>query len=277
LYGRIFKRTILLVLLGIIYNGGLELAGVANTRFVGVLGLIGIGYGCAALISLNFSVIGQAIWFAAIVLGYWFALIWIPVPGFGAGVITPEGSLASYLDQHLLPGRLYGGTFDPEGIMSCISGVSMALAGAMTGHWLRNPKPAPMNKAFGLFIAGIICVITATVWSGYLPIIKHIWTGSFVLLAGGLSLLLLGLFYLVIDVIRLKKWAIPLTVIGTNSITIYMAARILNFGDIANFFFGGLAHIVPQSYREILMCLAVLLLEWLFLYVLYRKKIFLRL
>jgi predicted acyltransferase len=277
LYEHIFRRMFLLVLFGIIYNGGLELTGVTNTRFASVLGLIGIGYCVASLIALNFSYIEQAVWFAAIIVGYWFALFWIPVPNFGAGIITPEGSLASYIDQRFLPGKLYGGTFDPEGIMSCISGISMALGGAIAGHWLRIPKLMPKIKVAGLFIAGIVCVTTGIVWGRYLPIIKHIWTGSFVILALGLSLFLLGLFYLIIDVIGLKKWAILFTVVGMNSITIYMAVQFVNFNYTAKALFGGFIHLVPQSCREILMCLAVLFLEWLFLYVLYRRKIFLRL
>ena len=275
LYVRITRRLIALVVLGVVYNGGLQMAGLENTRIASVLGLIGIGYFFAALIVLNFGIRGQIVWFVGILLGYWAALEWIPVPGFGAGVLTPEGSLATYIDQLLLPGRILR-QYDPEGIMPCLSGISMALAGAMTGHWLKREDKSKQMKALGLFVAGIGCLIVGKIWGIYLPIVKNMWTGSFVIYAAGWSLLLLSVFYTIIDVLGFKKWAFAYVVVGMNSITIYLACRMINFGFTSRFLFGGIAKFVDEPFGPVLLAVGVLLLEWLFLYFLYRKKTFLR-
>jgi len=274
-YARITRRLIALVVLGVVYNGGLQMDGLENTRIASVLGLIGIGYFFAALIVLNFGIRGQIVWFVGILLGYWAALEWIPVPGFGAGVLTPEGSLATYIDQLLLPGRILR-HYDPEGIMPCLSGISMALAGAITGHWLKTEDKTKWIKALGLFIAAIGCLIVGKIWGIYFPIVKNMWTGSFVIYAAGWSLLLLSVFYTIIDVLGFKKWAFIYVVVGMNSIMIYLACRMINFGFTSRFLFGGIAKFVDEPFGPVLLAAGVLLLEWLFLYFLYRKKIFLR-
>ncbi len=274
IYLRITIRLFLLLLLGVIYNGGLSFSGYENTRFGSVLGFIGVGYFFAAIIVMNCSIRAQIAWFLGILLGYWAAVYWIPVPNVGAGVITPEGSLATYIDQMLMPGRLHSGPYDPQGILPCISGVSTALAGAITGYWLRRENTGKWIKALGLLIGGLVCVGIGVLWGQCFPIIKNLWSGSFVLLTAGLSLLLLTLFYTVIDCIGLKKWAIIFIVVGVNPITIYMANRIIHFGHTANFMFSGLIQKVPQQHHSTLYWVSVLLAEWLFLYFLYRKKIF---
>ncbi len=276
-YFRIFRRMILLVILGIIYNGALKFSGFHETRFASVLGQIGIGYFFASLIVLNFNIRNQVLFFLAILLGYWALLMLIPVPGFGRGVLTPEGSLSAYIDRILLPGRLHGGNYDPEGIMSAFSGISVALAGAFAGQWLRNKNIMPVKKALGLIIAGAVIVLIAIACSKFLPFIKNIWSGSFVLLTAGLSSILLGIFYLVIDVLEWKKWSFVFTVIGMNSITIYIGSKLINFKYTAEFIFGGIINLLPELYQKTFLYLAILILEWLLLYVLYRKKIFLRL
>lgn len=275
IYVRIARRLVALFALGVIYNGGLNMAGLENTRIASVLGLIGIGYFFAALIVLNFGIKGQVMWFVGILLGYWAAMELIPVPGFGAGILTPEGSLATYIDQSLLPGRVLR-QYDPEGIMPCISGVSMALAGAITGHWLKRQDKSEWIKALGLFIAAIVCLIFGKVWGIYFPIVKNMWSGSFVVYTAGWSLLLLSVFYVLIDVLNFKKWAFAFVVVGMNSITIYLAYRIINFGFTSKFLFGGVINFAEEPLRPVLSMIGVLFLEWMFLYFLYRKKIFLR-
>jgi predicted acyltransferase len=274
---RVFRRMILLVLLGILYNGALKFSGFHDTRFASVLGHIGIGYFFASLIVLNFSFRNQVLWFLGILLGYWALLMLVPVPGFGAGVLTPEGCLPAYIDRLLLPSRLHGGIYDPEGIMSAISGISTALAGAFAGQLLRKENITQIKKAGGLFIAGITFILIALVWSKFLPFIKNIWSGSFVMLTAGMSSLLLGTFYFIIDVLEWKKWAFVFTVIGMNSITIYIGSKLIDFKYTADFIFGGTIKSLPELYQKPFLYLAILILEWLLLYALYRKKIFLRL
>ena len=276
IYFRISRRLVILVVLGVIYNGGLAFAGMEKTRFASVLGLIGIGYFFAFLIVMHFQKRGQLIFCGGILLAYWAALSWIPVPEFGAGQLTGEGSLASYIDRLFMPGRLYGGQYDPEGILQSLSGISLALIGAMAGQWLARQDRQKWTKALGLLIAGVVLVAAGLIWGQFYPVIKKLWTGSFILLAAGWSLLLLSVFYCVIDCIGLKKWAIVFTVIGMNPITIYLADRLIDFKHMNDFLFGGLINLAAEPYRLILYCVGLLLLKWLMLYFLYRKKVFLK-
>jgi predicted acyltransferase len=274
------RRMLLLVVLGIVYNGGLAFSGVAATRFASVLGFIGIGYFFAAVIAMNSKTRWQVVWLLAILLGYWAALEWIPVPGVGAGKITPKESLSSWLDQQYLPGRLHvQDCYDPQGILPCISGIATALAGVLTGQWLRKADRKAAMKTLGLFLAGAACLGLGQLWGLACPIIKNLWTSSFVLKTAGLSLLLLGLFYLVIDVWGFKKWAFAFVVIGMNSITIYMACRLIDFRYTAKYLFDGLIHLSPQNlelYKLLMLDAATLALMWMFLFFLHRKKVFLR-
>lgn len=276
IYFRITRRFILLLLLGVVYNGGLQLSGYDNTRFGSVLGFIGVGYFFAALIVLNCRIKGQIICFLGILLGYWAAVELIPVPGIGAGVITPEGSLATYIDQAWMPGKIYFGLYDPQGILPCISGISTALAGAITGHWLKMPDRNKWLKLVGLIIGGVVCVAVGILWGMQFPIIKNLWSGSFVMLTAGISLLLLSIFFFLMDVLGLKKWAIFFTVIGVNPITIYLGLRIINFHHTKDFIFGGLIKQFDSSLHGLLNSVLFILTWWLVLLLFYRKKIFLK-
>ena len=276
IYFRISRRFVLLLLLGVIYNGGLQLSGYENTRFGSVLRFIGVGYFFAALIVMNCRIKSQVIWFIGILLGYWAAVEWIPVPGIGAGVITPQGSLATYIDQVWMPGRFHAGLYDPQGILPCISSVSTALAGAITGYWLKHPDRNKWLKAAGLLVGGIACVLIGILWSQCFPIIKNLWTGSFVMLTAGISLLLLSFFYFIMDVLGWKKWAIFFIVIGVNPITIYLGQRIINFHQSKNFLFGGLINLFDPSLHNLLNNIFFIVTWWLVLLYFYRKKIFLK-
>lgn len=276
LYGRLVRRLLLLILLGVVYNGGLAFNGVDNTRFASVLGFIGVGYFFAAMIVLHCNIRLQIAWFLALLLGYWAALQWIPVPDIGAGVITPQGSLATWMDQQFLPGRFHFKLYDPQGIMPCISAIPTALAGALTGHWLRQANVNPWTRALGLFVGGLICLLAGWTWGQSYPIIKNLWTGSFVLWTAGLSLLLLSLFYTVIDVLGYRKWAFVFVVVGMNPITIYLADRMIDFEHTVDFVFSGAIRLTPEVYWPFLFWSLMLAVKWLLLYYLYRRKLFLR-
>jgi hypothetical protein len=131
-------------------------------------------------------------------------------------------------------------------------------------------------KALGLVLAGLACLGLGTLWGQVFPIIKILWTSSYVLIAGGWSLLLLALFYTIIDVLKFRAWAFFFVVIGVNAITIYVASRIIPFDQIAQFFFGGIVRIAEEPYRPLILPIVTLALEWLFLLYLYRNKTFLR-
>ncbi len=281
IYRHLFKRMFLLILLGLIHNGLTEHLDFEHQRYSSVLARIGIGWFFAAVIVLNTSLRGQIFWFFGILLGYFAILKLIPVPGFGAGDLSPQGNLAAYIDRMILPGRLccyeYG---DNEGLLSHIPAVATALLGALSGHLLisNDKKLNGLKKGLILLAAGIISLGLGELWSilGF-PIIKNLWTSSFVLYAGGWSLILLAVFYMVIDVWKFKKWTFPFIVIGMNSITIYMLnSGIMDFGQMGRFFFGGLAHYFSEAAGQVILVSGSLLCMWLVLYLLYRNKIFLK-
>jgi predicted acyltransferase len=279
IYLHLFKRLIILILLGLVVNGLLRFD-FEKQRYASVLGRIGLAWFFAAVIVLNTSVRGQIIWFAGILISYWAVMKLVPVPGFGAGVLTPEGNLAAFIDQKLLPGRFCCYTFgDNEGIISNFPAICTALLGTFTGHLLisKNEKLTGLKKGLIIVAAGIVSLFVGKLWSFNFPIIKNLWTSTFVLFAGGWSLILLGIFYLVIDVWGFKKWIFPFVVIGLNSITIYVVRTgIIDFWQMAKYFFGGIADKVSVPAQPVIMAVGAILCMWTFLYILYRNKIFLK-
>ena len=278
IYRHIITRGLVLVFLGVVYNGLLHFD-FEHLRYASVLGRIGLGWMFAALIVMNSNIKWQAIWCGIILLGYWAILKLIPVPGYGAGVLTMDGSIVGYVDRLLLPGKLYRGIHDPEGILSTIPAVSTALLGMMTGYLLRikNVKFSAYTKLWIMAGTGVVLVLLSQLWNLALPINKNLWTSSFVFITAGFSLLFLSLFYLIIDIWRIRWWVLPFVVIGLNPITIYLAhGGMINFSATANYFFGGLIRFAPDANQPFWFALAAFIVSWLFLYFLYRKKIFLK-
>ena len=277
LFNKILKRGIILVLLGIIYNGALK-NGFANMRVASVLAQIGLGYLFAATIVLyTKSFKTRLAWLIGILSGIAILQLFVPVPGYGAGLLDPEGGMNAWIDRMFLPGRLYGGTFDPEGLLCIVSAITVTLMGTFAGSFLRDGEPASRQKAGKLAITGAALVVVALALSPVYPIIKAAWTVPFNLLTAGIGFLLMSLFYFSIDV---KGWTKGIVsykilffkVIGMNSITIYLAVDIINFGLISQFFVGWLAAPLGQW----IVILGAIIIEWLLLYYLYTKKIFLR-
>ncbi len=270
----IFRRFAVLFLLGLVYNGilGFDFGGM---RYAGVLQRIALCYLFASIIFIHTTIRGQAIWAGAILLVYWAAMMLIPVPGFGAGVLTPEGNLASFIDRMFLPGRFccfeYG---DNEGILSTIPAVSTALLGVLAGHWLRTDR-TPRAKTFGLLVAGGASLVLALLWNIVFPINKLLWTSSYVLLAAGWSLLFLAAFYWFIDARGYRSWAFPFIIVGMNAITIYIVQDLFDFGSVAQIFIHGFVDYLG-GFKPLFAATAVLTVKWLFLWFLYRQKIFLK-
>ena len=269
----IIKRGFLLILIGMILNGLMRFD-FQNMRWAGVLQRIGACYLIGALIVTYTHWRWQAVFAGAILLLYWTAAALVPVPGFGAGVMTVEGCLSSYIDQLLLPGKLCYGYGDNEGLLSTLPAVSTVLIGVLAGHWLRSDN-SQTRKVLCLAGAGAVCLILGTIWGTVFPIIKIIWTSSFVLVAAGWSLLLLSVFYLIIDVLKFRKWAFFFVVIGANAITIYVLGWIVNFTRIAEYLVGGLA-VGAGSGGELVWAIGTIAVEWLLLLMLYRKRIFIK-
>lgn len=277
IYRSLIKRTVILILLGMIVNHAQNLNGYENTRFASVLGRIALSCFFAALIFLNTSLRGQLISFFVLLLGYWAALMLIPVPAFGAGVLTPEGNLPAYIDRMLLPGLALRKVYDPEGLLSTIPAIATALLGVFGGQFLRHSfdKINKLRKGIILFIAGIILLLLGLLWNHVFPINKNMWTSSFVLYAGGWSVLLLSVFYLVIDVWEMRKWSMPLVWIGMNSILIYMASHgVVNFESSSQFLFGGLINLTPEIWHLTWLWVGVAIIQFVLLYFLFKKRLF---
>jgi predicted acyltransferase len=272
LYLHIIKRTIVLILLGLVLNGLLQF-NLAEMRWPGVLQRIGLCYLFAALLVTRTGWLVQSLVAGGLLLGYWALVMFVPVPSSGTGVLTPEGCLPAYIDRLLIPGRFCCFTFgDNEGLLSTIPAVSTVLIGSLAGYWLRASISGHL-KTMALVFAGVICLAIGHFWGLSFPIIKVIWTSSYVLYAAGWSLLLLAVFYWLIDVMGWKKWAFFFAVIGANPITIYFLQGIVNFDDIAAFFVRGFAQHTGQ-FELLILPLAAFAAKWLLLLFLYRHKIF---
>jgi predicted acyltransferase len=284
-YARIARRTVLLFALGLLYNHFLQLEfyrpplgfDFSTVRLAGVLQRIAVCYGVAALVVLHTRVRGQIALTAAVLLGYWALLALVPVPGSAAGDYSLHGNLAGYVDAHYLPGKIlkeYYGYGDNEGLLSTIPAVATALLGALAGHWLRSGRSGA-QKFLGLAAAGAVCLLLGWAWGFWFPIIKNLWTSSFVLFAGGWSLLLLALFYGIIDVLGLRRWAFFFVVIGANAITIYLLPHIIDFEKVSHFFLGGVER-HAGDFGPVVAAVGVLAAQWLVLLYLYRRRLFLR-
>ena len=274
LLAKVAKRALILILFGIIYNNKISFDFV-NLRYASVLGQIGVAYFIAVAIYLYTGVRGQFIWTVAILLGFWAIMTLIPVPGIGAGILTPEGNYSGYIDRVLLPGVTYREHYDPQGILLMISAATISLMGIITGTLFRNEKYSPSQKTIIMFSSGVLFIVIALIWNMWYPINKEIWSSSFNVLTIGLSLVFMAVFYFVIDVKGKSWWAFPFVIIGLNSITIYMLHRMVNFQYTAEFLLKGVLDITGD-YSTIVLNFGIILLEWLLLLYLFKKRIFLK-
>ncbi|MBY0536965.1 MAG: DUF5009 domain-containing protein [Chitinophagaceae bacterium] len=279
-YKALVRRTVLLILLGMVVNGALQLKGYHATRFASVLGRIGLSCFFATLIYLNASFRWRIAWVLGILMGYWVFLVSIPVPGAPEATLTPERNWVAYLDRMFLPGKLHRTVYDPEGLLSTLPAVVSCLLGVFAGEWLRKSEQelSGTKKAIGLLGAGLLLLGIGEVWSFAFPVNKILWTSSFVCVAGGWSVVLLAIFYFVIDVKKIQVWSVPFVWIGMNSILIYIAAHgMVNFLSSAEFLFGGLVKKLPEIWQAAFLWIGVCLIQLGLLYFLWKKKIFLKL
>ena len=266
---RIISRTIILFALGIFVSGGLS-RGIDDVRWLGVLQRIAFSYCGAALLSLWLKPRGLIIAALTLLLGYWALLTFVPVPEFGAGDFTEGHNLTNYLDKMYLGGRKYDGDHDPEGMLSTLPAIASCLLGVLAGHWLRS-ETTPNRKTVGLVVAGAVLLGLGWAWSPWFPVIKKLWTSSFVLVAAGWSALLFALFYWIIEIRRWLAWTPPWVWIGMNPITLYIVAGIVSFTTVAKRVTGP-ANASPEWLPAAVGFLLILLLARF----LYRRKIFLR-
>lgn len=274
---KVIKRGLILVVLGVVYNNGLVIKPIEELRIASVLGRIGLAYMFANVIYLYTSQKGQYIWFGGLLIGYWFLLMFGSAPGYPMGDLSMEGNLVSYLDTLIVPGKLYLGIHDPEGLVATIPAISTALLGIYVGNLLKNTSKEQMTRTtIRLVVFGLVLIIVAQIWNLFFPINKNLWTSSFVLQCGGISTLLMALFYYVIDIKGYQSWAFFFKVIGMNSILIYMSGSFINWSYTSDAFLGWLGALFGDPYSGVVMVCCYLAVKWIFLYGLYKKSVFLR-
>jgi predicted acyltransferase len=333
---RVFRRGILLFVIGILYSGGFT-SPWPDMRLMGVLNRIALAYLFAGLLFCFFKPRALAGICAGLLAGYWALMTFVPIRDIQltrdniaqlaqkagdadtADYFASRGSpnpstvkdspawkgaqklfyatekrvtgkydigynLSDHTDFQYLPGKKYNTFFDPEGFLSTIPAVATCLLGAFAGFLLKNQSVPDQRKVLCLIGFGIAAASLGWLWNLQFPVVKKIWTSSFVLVAGGYSAILLGVFYLVVDVWKVQKWCQPFVWIGMNSITIYLTKNILGgtFSALAKRFVGGDvksffdAHIA-QGFGDLMISITGLLLAFWFVHCLYRRKIFLRL
>ena len=277
LYKKALKRMLILIALGILYkNAPIPFLEPSKIRVVSVLGRIGLAGFVTTVLYLNFDFTKRIFWIAGFLLFYYAALFLIPVPGYGAGDLSFEGNLTGWIDRTFLPGRLLQGTYDELGLFTQIPALCLTILGSLAGDMLRRADHSDYRKLGNLAIAGVICLAIAGIWSLHFPINKHLWTSSFIMLTGGMAFLTFALFYWVIDIQKIRGWTFFFVVIGLNSLTIYLAYRLIDFGFTSRLLFEGLYNQTAEQWHPVFQSLGALALVWIFLYVLYRLRIFVK-
>lgn len=263
----LWKRAFGLAFLGLLVNG--TLTWTESMRYASVLGLIGFSCAIAGTCILLCRRTG------AVASAAGFILVLITLLQFTCGNFTPDGSVNSWVDRHWLPGRLHGGVFDPESPLCVVSASALCMGGWIAGKFLKESRLPPMRLCTAMAGAGLLLFCTARMLDGTYPIIKSMWTGTFVLAAAGISLTFLSLFHLAVDVWNEGKWAqwaFPLRVIGINALAAYLIHSLLNVHELNRRIFSGMADLFPP-FQPVFLAVSLLLLQWLALLFLDRRRL----
>ncbi len=220
---RVARRSLVLIAIGLAMRAIPDFD-FAEMRVYGVLQRIGLVYLAAAGLYLWASTRALVVTTVAIPLGYWAIMTLVPVPGFGAGDLSPEANLAAYVDRLLMDGRLWAGGWDPEGLLSTLPAIATCLLGILCGERLRSGGPRP-RLVRGMLVAGAAMTALGLAWDLVFPINKNLWTSSYVVFTAGTALLALGAMYWMLDVRRWRgAWSSPLVACGMNPIAIFVAS-----------------------------------------------------
>jgi len=277
LYLKAFWRTVIFIGIDIVYkNPGISFFEPSNIRYLGILGRIGITGFFTTLIYLNCPKYSRSIWIAAILLLYYAALFLIPVPGYGAGDLSSmESNFVGWFDRSLLPGRLVNKIYDENGLAATFPALCLTILGSIAGDILQSDRQG-RKKTGILLLYGLGCLAIGHIWGLHFRISRHLWTSSFILVSGGWAFLFMAVFYWVIDVMKYQKWAFFLKVIGMNSLATYLLYYFIDFYYTSNLMFYGLYAPLPEQWQKVFEAVGALVLVWLTLYLMYRKKIFLK-
>jgi predicted acyltransferase len=284
LYIHVALRSVILFVLGMIAQGNLLELDLSKLKiYCNTLQAIATGYFISAIIILNTRLRWQIVTTVLMLLLFWALMMLVPFPDRVADRLDQDANIAAFIDRIIL--RQFDDGLNYTWILSSITFACTVMLGVMAGHLLRTEISGP-RKVFILVAIGIGTLVLGSLWGGWFfgvgkfyaglfPIIKRLWTSSFVLFSAGLSYLLLALFYLVIDVWGFKKWAFGFVVIGTNAIFMYMATHLFNFRHISDPFVNGLDRFVGP-WKEFIHPLAAFVVIWLILFWMYRKKSFIK-
>lgn len=274
---RVLKRAVILVLLGLVYNGLLDFD-FAHLRIPSVLAFIGISWAGAALLYLFAGKIYVRISIVlTLAVGYWVVLRFVSAPDapIGADTFSYAGNFANYIDRKFLAGHIIR-TGDPEGPLSVFCGIVTGSLGVFSGELVRSDRFSGGCKVFSLALLAVLLLVLGFALQPMCPVIKRLWTPTFACFAGAYSVGLLALFYWLCDVKKWRKWAFPLQVIGMNSITIYLLMRFVDFHVVSGKVFTGVASWGGVNWSQLVLSLGQVFVEWLFLWWLYCKNTFLK-
>lgn len=275
-FRKLAVRALILYLIGLWCYGGIS-KGIEGFRLMGVLQRIAIAGFAAGSAYLFLSQRGRWALCGGLLVGYWALMSFVPVPGIGAGDFAEGRNLANWIDANYLPCWKWDGKpWDPEGLLSTLPAIGTALLGVFAGEWLRRADVAALRKTGGLLAAGVALTAVGWLWHLQFPVIKSLWTSSFVLVAGGYSCLLLGAFYWLVDVRGCKRWAMPFVWIGMNPITLYLSHAIINYDKIAVRLAGGPVQELFGIWGGVWIHAVVVGLGFLLAWFLYSRRIFLR-
>ncbi len=276
---KVLLRGFMLLALGWVYNGMLKLE-FANLRFWSVLGRIGMAWMCGALIYMHVHSVKRILLIIlAMLVGYSLVSSLVVAPDMpGAEALTRQGNIACYIDRTLFGAHSYRPDYDPEGLFSTIPAIGTALLGMLSGRWIKTERKGltGTRKTLGLCAAGIALGIVGYLWSYWTPINKSLWSSSFVCAVACYSLLMLALFYYIIDVRKWRGWDFFFVVIGMNSIAIYMLPHFISFGFTRDRLLGGVIALLPENLYPVTEPVTYIITCWIFLYIMYRYRIFLK-
>ena len=294
---KIAVRVVLLVFLGMVSSSFFSFK-VETYRYDSVLAHIGVCWAGAALLFMfvkNWKV-RLAIAFGLLAV-HWAILRFFTAPdaaallastdpvvakkvasyaAYGTDSFSFTGNIAGWIDRTFMPGRLYEGIFDPDGLLAKMSGIPLAMLGGLAGELLRTKSLSGNRKTLILLAAAIAALALTFAWMPWCPVNKKIWTATFVFASAAYAFCALALFYWIIDVKGFRKWSFFFRVIGMNAITIYILQRIVSFRQVSSFFLNGVASFGDKDWSDFVLAMGQVLAGWLVLLFLYRKNTFLR-
>jgi predicted acyltransferase len=278
---KILRRSALLFALGFFLNAFPHFDP-AEVHIMGVLQRIALVYLATAFLVLYTPRRPQLATGAALLVGYFALMTLVPVPGHGAGILTPDGNLAGFIDRALLGAKhVYGnGPYDPEGLLSTLPAIVTTLIGFWAGDWVRTQQVgAHVTKR--LAYTGLALAAAGAAWAPLFPINKKLWTSSYVLFTGGCALVLLAITYEAVEVRCFRRWGRPFEVLGLNAILVYMASEELAYVVDSTHFKPWLyTRVFTPFAGEILgslfFSLTLAAVTWLLAGALYRRRLFLK-